>query len=86
MTSGLDRRKQSFRGAALQITERCGGSRRVAPQPTANRERHKSPAQKKIESEAAEFLILLLNVRRNPAVHTGGGGNSAVDEYIAVVL
>lgn len=50
-------------------------------------ELHKSPAQKKIESEEADFLILPLNVSSNPVVQKGGRRNIMVlDEYIAAVL
>lgn len=88
MTSGLDRRKQSFWGATPQITEWIAAEEvRDAPYPTTNGELHKSQAQRKIESEEADFLILPLNVSCNPVVHEGGRRNiMLLDDYIAPVL
>lgn len=88
MTSGLDRRKQSFWGATPQITEWSAAEEvRDAPYPTTNGELHKSQAQRKIESEEADFLILPLNVSCNPVVHEGGRRNiMLLDDYIAPVL
>lgn len=88
MTSGLDRRKQSFWGATPQITE-WSAAKEVwdAAYPTTNGELHKSQAQRKIESEEADFLILALNVSCNPVVHEGGRRNiMLLDDYIAPVL